>query len=207
MTEQIDFWKGAFGNDYVDRNATDFNKIYMGMYGVTKSELNNSFLAGIDKNSRILEVGCNVGNQLKLLKDQGFNDLWAIEINRKALAIAKQDTDMNIVEGNAFDIPFKDQFFDMVFISGVLIHIHPEDLPKAINEMYRTSKQYLWVFEYYSETVEEIPYRGHRNRMWKGDYLKLFMEQHPDLKIVKEIKINYIDSSNQDVMFLLEKPE
>ena len=34
----------------------------------------------------------------------------------------------------AFEIPFPDGFFDVIFTSGVLIHIAPPDLPKALYE-------------------------------------------------------------------------
>ena len=45
----------------------------------------------------------------------------------------------------------------VVFTSGLLIHIHPDNLGKAIDEICRVSKRFVWGFEYYSET-EEHPY-------------------------------------------------
>jgi len=35
---------------------------------------------------------------------------------------------IDILQGSAFDVPFKDGFFDLVFTSGVLIHLASGDI-------------------------------------------------------------------------------
>ena len=65
----MDKWAGQFGKEYTDRNALSLEEIealYKGNYGVTRTELNERFLKGIDHSIRILEVGSNIGNQLWL---------------------------------------------------------------------------------------------------------------------------------------------
>lgn len=207
MTEQTEFWKGSFGNQYTDRNKVDLNSTYMSYFGVTRTDLNKEVLQTIDTtNLTILEAGCNRGLQLKLLREQGFNNLWGIDINLKALNSAKDNKQNNIVEGSILDIPYKDNFFDLVFTSGVLIHIHPSEIKNAIAELYRTTKKYIWCFEYYSDNYENIPYRGYENKMWKANFLQLFIEQYPDLKIIKKRKLNYLENPlKYDMMFLLMK--
>ncbi|MDH4214079.1 MAG: methyltransferase domain-containing protein [Candidatus Thorarchaeota archaeon] len=206
-TEQEEFWTGEFGNEYTIRNSGDWDTFYKKQWGVSRSELNKEFLSSINKNARILEVGCNRANQLLILENQGYSNLWGLEINKKALEIARENKKFSIVEGSAFDIPFKDGFFDLVFTSGVLIHIAPDDLPQIIDEMYRVSSRYLWCFEYYSETCKEIVYRGHENRLWKNNFLRIFMDQYSDLILIKEKKLKYLENENVDMMFLLEKPQ
>ncbi len=203
--EQIEFWKSRFGDKYTERNSGDWDKFYKEQWGVTRTELNEDFLSNLDKQSLMIEFGCNRGNQLKILKNQGFKNLWGLEINKKAIKIARKDTDLTIIEASAFDTPFKDNYFDLVFTSGVLIHIVPENLNKIIDEIYRVSKKYIWCFEYFSEKCEEIEYRGNKNKLWKNNFLKLFLERYPDLRIIKEKKIKYLSSNNVDMMFLLEK--
>lgn len=64
-TKQVDTWSGKFGKEYTDRNANSpasMDKIYKKSYGITRTELNESFLDIIDKSSKILEVGSNIGN-------------------------------------------------------------------------------------------------------------------------------------------------
>jgi pseudaminic acid biosynthesis-associated methylase len=204
-TAQMEFWKGKFGDDYISRNDGDFDELYKSMFGITRTALNGEFLSDLNKESRILEVGCNIGKQLSVLQNAGYSNLWGVEINDSALRLAKENKEWNLVAASGFDIPFKDGFFDVVFTSGVLIHIAPEDLEKFLDEMYRTSKKYIWCFEYFSEECEEIEYRNHKNRLWKNNFLKLFMDRFPDLKLVKERKIPHLGSENVDMMFLLEK--
>jgi len=206
-TEQIKFWKGDFGDEYSDRNIGDWDEFYKKTWGVTRTELNEEFLSGIEKDSAILEVGCNIAKQLELLKKGGFNNLWGLEINKKALVVAQENKDMNLVEGSAFDIPFKDGIFDLVFTSGVLIHISPKDLDKALDEIYRCSKKYIWGFEYFSPKCEEINYRGETNRLWKNDFMQLFLDRFPDLEVVKKKKIKYVEDDNVDMMYLLKKKD
>lgn len=205
-TEQERFWRGSFGDEYTVRNAGDWDAFYREQWGVTRTELNEEFLCDLRKDALILEVGCNRGNQLQVLEQQGFTNLWGIDINKKALRIARENKDLNLVQGSGLDIPFKDEFFDLVFTSGVLIHIAPDNLSLVLDELYRVSRRYIWCFEYYSERCEEIEYRGHSNRLWKNDFLGLFRKQFPCLRVVRVKNLEYINNDNVDMMFLLKKP-
>lgn len=204
-TEQMQFWKSDFGDDYTERNSGEWDAYYKKTWGVTRSALNKEFLAGIPLSAMILEVGCNRGHQLDILQKQGFTKLSGIEINAQAIALARQNVQFQIMEGSALDIPFKDNYFDVVFTSGVLIHIAPADLPQTIDEIYRVSKKFIWCFEYYADACETIEYRGHKNRLWKNNFLNLFLERHPTLSIVRQKKLHYLKNPNVDMMFLLQK--
>jgi pseudaminic acid biosynthesis-associated methylase len=136
----------------------------------------------------------------------GFRSLYGIEIQQAAIEKAKsQTTHLNLIQGNALDVPFKDGFFDLVFTSGVLIHIAPDSLSKVLAETYRCSKRYIWGFEYFAERMTEVAYRGHSEMLWKANYCRLYQQQFPDLTLVKEQKYKYIDSDHLDSMFLLSK--
>lgn len=208
-TAQEEVWSGDFGKEYTDRNILnpdELDQLYIKNYGISRTKLNEEFLADLNLH-RILEVGCNVGNQLFLLKKMGYKDLWGIELQDYAVEIARtRTTGLNIVKGSAFDIPFKNNFFDMVFTAGVLIHISPEDVEKALNEMYRCTSRYIWGFEYYSTNVyETVKYRGKDNLLWKTDYSKLFLERFTDLQLIHKKILKYKDNENLDIMYLLEK--
>ncbi|MHA1934351.1 MAG: pseudaminic acid biosynthesis-associated methylase [Candidatus Thorarchaeota archaeon] len=205
-TEQEKFWEGEFGDEYTIRNAGDWDAFYKKQWGVTRTDLNSQFLSDLSKDARILEVGCNRAYQLQILQNQGFENLWGLEINTKALQMARENKTLNLVEGSAFDIPFKNEFFDLVFTSGVLIHIAPEHLPNILDEIYRISKNYIWGFEYYSEKCVEIQYRGHKNRLWKNNFLKIWQDRFSDLIVLKQQKIPYLENDNIDMMYLLKKP-
>jgi len=202
-------WTGSFGKEYTQRNAMSLDEVdelYLKNYGVTRTDLNKSFLNRFSRSIKILEVGSNIGNQLMLLQKMGFNNLYGIEPQREAIELSKsRSVGINIIEGSVFDIPFKDRYFDLVFTSGVLIHIEPKNIKKAIKEIYRCSKRYIWGFEYYSEKYENIVYRGKGNLLWKANFPKIYMDTFSDLKLLKINFIKYKDSDNVDVMFLLKK--
>ena len=203
-------WEGNFGDAYVKRNfftPRELDADYKKTIGVTRTSMNNEFLGSLKKDIRILEVGANFGLQLRSLQHMGFTNLYGIELNKRVVEIArKKQHGMNIIQGDALDIPFKDGYFDLVFTSDVLIHISPENRKKVMSEIYRVSKKYIWGFEYFAEKSTEIPYRGNRNVLWKAPFPKLYMQAFPDLKLVRDKKYKYKDNDNVDIMFLLEKP-
>jgi pseudaminic acid biosynthesis-associated methylase len=208
-TEQEKFWDSSFGKKYTDRNIyspSTLDKFYKKTLGVTRSKINADFLAN-HKINNTLEVGCNVGNQLRLLQINKFKNLYGIEIQKDAVERAKKITKgINIIQGSAFELPFKDNYFDLVFTSGVLIHIHPHDLKAVMKEIYRVSKKYIFGLEYYNNHYQEIIYRGHKDRLWKTDFAKAYQSCFPDLKLLKVKCYPYLkNEKNIDSAFLLRK--
>ena len=209
FTNQMQQWSSEFGKEYTDRNPHTIevmDDLYKKQFGLTRTELNLTFLDNFDRSIKILEVGSNVGAQLHGLQSIGFENLYGIEIQPYAVEVSKQNTKhINLIKGTAFDIPFKDSYFDLVFTSGVLVHISPTDINIAIKEIYRCTSKYIWGFEYYADEYSEIPYRGRRNLLWKTDFAKLYQGKFKNLALVKEKRIKYLDNDNIDSMFLIRK--
>ncbi|GAH77623.1 unnamed protein product, partial [marine sediment metagenome] len=89
--------------------------------------------------------------------------------------------------------------------SRMLIHISLADIKKALTEIHRCSRKYIWGFEYYSDEYEEINYQGLANLLWKTNFTQLYLDQFGDLKLIKEKKYKYLNDENLDSMFLLGK--
>ncbi len=211
-TEQMEFWSGNFGKEYTDRNEVlnvkEWDKFYEETWGISRTAMNTEFIGGFSRDIKVLEVGCNVGHQLLCLQAMGFKNLYGIELQPYAVEKAKEHTkSINIFQGSGFDTPFKDGYFDLVFTSGVLIHISPNDLNEILSEIYRCSKQWIWGFEYFAEIHQEITYRGKSNVLWKGNFAKNYSETFPDLMLIKEKKYPYQNNQNEDSMFLLQKKD
>ena len=208
-TPQSKVWKGDFGREYTDRNTFDIDgleKLCLKNYGVSRSQINTSLLHGVSKEASFLEIGCNAGNQLLLLKQMGWSNLSGLELQPYALEIARSRLpDATLKQGSVLEIPWPDSAVDVVFTSVVLIHIAPQDLPRAMDEIHRTSRRYIWGLEYYAPQVTEIAYRNHNSLLWKMDYARLFLERFDDLKLVKEERLKYLTDENVDTAFLLEK--
>jgi pseudaminic acid biosynthesis-associated methylase len=208
-TPQLNQWSGQFGREYTDRNTLsvdELNALYHRNYGITRRELNLRFLADIPLTARILEVGCNIGNQLLLLQAMGFRNLSGVEIQEYAIKKARSRLpNVRLEQASAFDIPFPDNHFDLVFTSGVLIHISPQDLFKAMAEIHRCTNSYIWGLEYHAPDIAKVDYRGHKDLLWKADYPQLYLHYCPDLESVKAERLPYLENANEDCMFLLKK--
>jgi pseudaminic acid biosynthesis-associated methylase len=208
-TAQTTVWKGDFGREYTDRNTFDtvaLEELYRKNYGVTRREINQKSLGDISKNASFLEVGCNTGNQLLLLQQMGYSNLSGIELQPYAIEIARQRLpDVSLKLGSALAVPHADSSFDVVFTSGVLIHISPQDLPGTLGEIHRCTRKFIWGFEYYAPEVTEVNYRSHRELLWKMDYARAYLERFPDLELVGEQRFPYLENANVDTVFLLRK--
>ena len=210
MTGLEKLWANDFGKMYTDRNpmsADDEDAVFVKTYGAPRNTLNTVFFREINRDARILEVGCNVGTQLMLLQEMGFKHLYGIDVQRYAVEKSKSlASDLDIVVGSARDIPFKDDYFDLVMTSGLLIHINPKELPKVMGEIYRCSKRYIFGYEYYTDGgFEGITYHNREEVLWKGNYRGLYCEMFPALETVKMLMLPRADGNGVDQMFLLEK--
>jgi pseudaminic acid biosynthesis-associated methylase len=210
-TAQTAIWKGDFGREYTDRSTLDIgalDDLYRKNYGVSRTEINKSFLLDIPKDASLLEVGSNTGNQLAMLRGMGWTNLSGLELQPYAFEIARRRLpDVSFEIGSALSLPWTDSTFDVVFTSGVLIHISPQDLPRALHEIHRTSRRYIWGVEYYSPEVTEVTYRSHSGLLWKMDFARRYLECFQDLELVKEQHLAYLQSENVDTVFLLKKRE
>ena len=107
------------------------------------------YLLNNQDNVKILEIGCSYGGNIKHLVRTGF-EIYGIDISRYAINQAKQlvDKDIDLRVGIIFNLPYDDNYFDLVFTRGVLIHIHPNDFENALKEVARVSKKRIVHYEY-----------------------------------------------------------
>ena len=209
QTDQSRQWSGEFGRAYTDRNPRTpaaMDELHKRNFGVTRTEMNWEFLGEVDPAIRILEVGVNVGAQLATLRAAGFDRLYGIDLQFYAIQESKSvNTGLHLSQASAFGLPFPDEAFDLVFTSGVLIHLSPDLIGRALDEIHRCARTYIWGHEYYADECTHIGYRGHENLMWKADFAGLYCERFPSLRRVKEKHYKYLQDDNVDTMFLLEK--
>lgn len=182
-TPQLQFWRGDFGTDYISRNSASAEQLRS---RITMWAKILNCLAGSPPKS-ILEVGSNIGNNLRALHALTGAEMYALEPNaeaRRTLVNNGLVPPINAIDGFAADIPLTDGKVDMAFTSGVLIHIHPDDLLASMREIYRVSSRYVVCIEYFSDKPEMIPYRGHDDRLFKRDFGGYYLDNFPDLRVV-----------------------
>lgn len=201
QTEQEAFWAGEFGDEYIDRNKGA--KIVAG---------NVNMFSKVLKNTRhvnsVIEFGANIGLNLEALKVllPGV-ELSAIEINKKAVDELKKNEGVKVYHQSILDF-IPDYERDFVLIKEVLIHIRPDLLPQVYNLLYKTSKKYICIAEYYNPTPVSISYRGNEDRLFKRDFAGEMLDSFKDLELVdygftyhRDIPCEYDDLN----WFLLQK--
>ena len=163
---QEEFWSGTEGDLYLQRNNSETPDYHL------RSPFFDLFDDIANKDISILEVGCNCGLNLSILKDRGFTNLTGIDISTAAVVEARmRHPKATILEGSILSLPFADGEFDVVFSSGVLIHQNPEGaLFHAMNEMYRCSSRYILGLEDFSDEMLSIKYRNKNGFCWRGPY-------------------------------------
>ena len=170
LSEQQEFWANRYAADYIRKNSS-FNQ-KTGVEGWTQM-LKNA--PGIES---ILECGSNIGRNIGFLNELLPNARKSlIEISKPAYEFVTQeyaiDQSFNgpIVESN-----FAPASFDLTFTCGVLIHIHPNDLLANMQKMYDYSRKYILIGEYFNRTPVMLEYQGEKDKLFKSDFGKTFLE-------------------------------
>jgi pseudaminic acid biosynthesis-associated methylase len=171
----VELWKGDFGNAYTDRNDRS-----------TLGAREQIWKMLLPRNvESVLEVGANIGLNLEAISQRSACELYATEPNDKARA-QLENLDLvhpvNITADTADHIRFPDGIADLVFTSGVLIHVPPDKLERSLDEIYRCARRWIICGEYFAPQEEMIAYRGHPDALWRRDYGSLFLDRFPRLR-------------------------
>ncbi len=180
---QVEFWRGDFGNAYTDRNnlKPDLARSRVAMWS---SILQHTLSA---PPASILEVGANIGVNLRALSAITGARAMALEPNDKARAILVEDAVVDAADvkpGIASAIDWPDASADLVFTSGVLIHIHPDQLHPSMRDIHRVAKRWIVSIEYFADRPTEVAYRGHSEVLFKRDFGSEWLDLFPDLRPV-----------------------
>ncbi|MGN7613915.1 pseudaminic acid biosynthesis-associated methylase [Magnetococcales bacterium HHB-1] len=183
QTEQLSYWQQNFGDIYTKRNHLDPNllRARTAMW----ARILKSLTGRLPKT--VLEVGSNIGVNLHALNNLIESRLIAMEPNagcRKVLAGNGLISQEDILDGVASHIPLEDQSVELAFTSGVLIHIHPNQLEASCREIHRVSSRYLLCIEYFSDQPRQIPYRGEENLLFLRDFGSYYLDLFPQLEIL-----------------------
>jgi pseudaminic acid biosynthesis-associated methylase len=199
-TEQEEFWAGAFGDEYTRRNR---DLKILASYSAMWSRI----LRRTERINTALELGCNVGLNLTALAAllPGVR-LHAVEINPGAAREART-TGAEVVEDSILEFKPR-QSWDLVLIAGVLIHIDPDRLDDVYDLLYSATSRYICLAEYYSPVPIEVPYRGHRDKLFKRDFAGEILDRYPNLCLVDYGFVYHRDPvfpQDDTTWFLLER--
>lgn len=208
MSEATDFWRGEFGDLYAARNNSPqliknnealFRKALLPMFYTTPM--------------RIIEFGANIGlniHALRRIAPFATCEFSAVEPNEKAADELRKIEGVNVYQTSMQDAdePWGGGY-DLAISKGVCIHVIPGDLPAAYAALYRASRRYILLVEYFSPSPREIIYRGETGRLWARDFCGEMMDAYPDLRRVAYGFVDRRDPHPQDSVnwYLLERTQ
>ena len=98
----------------------------------------------IQKNVQILDLGCGGGLLTVEIAKKGFKNIKGVDLSPNSIKEAIKNSkklllDVEFKVGNAYEIPFKENSFDIVIVADVLEHLN--DLKSAMKEINRILKK------------------------------------------------------------------
>jgi pseudaminic acid biosynthesis-associated methylase len=193
-------WAGDFGDEYVERNIEA---------AAGRGDFWRALIANLGP-ATALEVGCNVGANLRWLAELiGSENVAGIDVNERALEILRDRVPgIDVRRAVARTLPFPDASFELVFTMGVLIHQAPEDLDRVMCEIVRCSSRYVLCGEYHADELTEVPYRGHDGALFKMDFGARYGDLFPQLRLVDRGFLPRSEGVWDDVTYwVFEKPQ
>ena len=108
--------------------------------------LSSSFNTGIkpflnNENLRVLEIGAFGANNIRFLLEKGFTEIYGIEISESLVNLCREKAYFfsdgkipkdNIVLGSNLEIPFDDNFFDLIISVNTLHYCIGNEIEEAL---------------------------------------------------------------------------
>lgn len=143
-----------FGKDYWDgdRRYGYGGYYYDGRWRSVAENMANHY--GLNAGAKILDVGCGKGFLLyEFTQVIPQTSVTGIDVSKYAIDNGKDEVRQFMQVGNAIDLPFEDNSFDLVVSINTLHNLYNFDLKRALQEIERVGAQhkYLVVDSYRTE--------------------------------------------------------
>ena len=191
MPLNTEAWAGGWGNSYQERNSSNwasiknrsrlFGDIFQAMETASKTAAPSlpAFPASV------IEVGGGAGDNLRaidMIYERSRQPVRLMSCDPNEAARKAMADVATVVPGDILALPYGNNEADLVFTSGVLIHIQPTDLDRALSEIHRVSKRWILSIEYFNAVPDQVLYRGQSDMLWRRDWGEAWLAKFPDLK-------------------------
>ncbi|MDH7506530.1 MAG: class I SAM-dependent methyltransferase [Candidatus Thermoplasmatota archaeon] len=110
----------------------------------------NKILKADKQISNAADIGCGTGDFiLELVYCKQFKKIIGIDFLKETIDIAYENKqyfgNVDFIQGNMLNLPFKNRSFDLTVCLNVLHHIHEDDFALAIDELTRITDKYLMI--------------------------------------------------------------
>ncbi len=152
---------------------------------------------------KMLDIGCGEGKLVGELLELGA-DAHGVDVSDIVISRCNQRYPSRFTQGSVLDLPYGNASFPTVISTDCLEHLAPQDVPKALSDIYRVAGQYFFLRiatthdrdNHWHLTVEKRVW-------WETRCFEAGFRKHPAY-----YKINDYESLNSDgwqICILLEK--
>lgn len=143
---------------------------------------------GKKKPERILEIGFGYGQNLGIIKELAPEITYVgIELDFERIQGTKHHYskgffhNLELIQGDIRNISLKDNSFETVIVSAVLLYLSGKDVKQALKEIFRVTKNRIIILEQATEKLEELilPYPDGENKYYIRNYAKEISEICP----------------------------
>ncbi len=175
MDYDTEFW-----NKYTDENKSNYNEEFAKFIRDLAVSL---------RTTSVLDVGCNVGNDLREFPENF--EVYGVDLNEYALDFARKKLPtFKFKNGSITDLPFGDSSIDFVFTHNVINYIPEQEMNKAIQELYRVSKKYILNCELFDENenitsdTSVVSCKRNVHKRWLNFKVKIIsnVDMHEDIE-------------------------
>jgi pseudaminic acid biosynthesis-associated methylase len=170
VNKQEKFWKLDYANEYIKRN--DNFDVSAGIRAWA------TMLRATHQIGSLLELGPNIGRNIACLNHLLPDCKKSIvEISTPAFEVITQRYKFeHALNCSIMDSNFKDKQFDLVYTTGVLIHIAPENLHAHMEKMFKLSSRWILMCEMFSRVPKTVNYRNDDELLFTRDFGRFFLE-------------------------------
>ena len=174
----------------------------IGSESLNLSEL-ASKIAIVSGVGKMLDIGCGEGKLVGELLELGA-DAHGVDVSGIVISRCNQRYPSRFTQGSVLDLPYENESFPTVISTDCLEHLAPQDVPKALSDIYRVAGHYVFLR---IATTHDRDNHWHltieRRAWWETRCLEAGFRKHPAYYMV-----NDYESLNRDdwqICVLLEK--
>ncbi len=140
----------------------------------------------LEKGSKILDVGCGKGFMIYDFKRQYPHlEVKGIDISSYAIGNCMDEVKNELSVASCDDLPFKDNYFDLVISINTIHNLELEGCAKSLKEICRVSKKnkFIIVDAYSNNDEKERMFAWNltaKTIMHKNDWIKFFKDNNYD---------------------------
>ncbi len=172
-------------NNFYNKHADEFSSSRFRIWKHVRE-----FLDNLSPNTKVLEIGCGNGKNMRYRNDLDF---YGIDSSEVLVDICKKKG-LNVIHGDARKLPYDNNSFDSIIMIAVIHHINPDEHNLILNEIERILKPdgkcliTNWAVEQPSDAKRDF-IAGLNYVKWKGKESEPLPYWIMDENMTKEFKL------------------